>query len=84
MAENNGLNERIPRVRLDGCLLAGRKILRDARLFLENSTVCQIVDAKMVHRRGGLVPFGVGLLGGESWLTKGASRQWDAFLKKPN
>ena len=58
--------------------------MRDARLFLENSTVCQIVDAKMVHRRGGLVPFGVGLLGGESWLTKGASRQWDAFLKKPN
>ncbi|MGY4642168.1 hypothetical protein ACVW07_000001, partial [Cellulomonas sp. URHB0016] len=26
------------------------KAWSDARLFLENSTVCQVVDAKMVHR----------------------------------
>jgi len=38
-------------VGLNGCLRAGRRALRDARLFLENSTVCQVVDAKMVHRR---------------------------------
>jgi hypothetical protein len=57
----SGTEQRIAQVGLNGCLRAGRRALRDARLFLENSTVCQVVDAKMVHRRVVLVPFGVGV-----------------------
>ena len=35
---------------MNGCLLAGRKALRDARPLFENSTVCQLVDAMLVRR----------------------------------
>lgn len=40
----------------------------DERLLLENSTVCQVVDAKMVHRRGCSAVWSGGSVG-ESWLT---------------
>ena len=37
--------EKPGRIQNDKASGRGRKVWRDARLFLENSTVCQIVDA---------------------------------------
>ena len=45
-----GVLKRSARIENDKASKKGRKAWSDARLFLENSTVCQVVDAKMVHR----------------------------------
>ena len=51
-------------VSLNGCLRVGCEPGLGARLFFENSTVCQVVDAEMVHRLWVLPRLGWG-----SWVV---------------